>query len=335
MGYGADELYTRLAMRSLARWKELLAETMGSPALFHKTGVLWLGSKDYARLNEMTAVLTRYKVPFESLSSSAIAQRHPQFSSDDLESGILETESGVLMGRRAVAAVVERGLSVGLEYRQAQVTPPHEADARSSKLGAISTSDGGRISAGQFVFACGAWLGKIFPEILGACIFPSRQEVFFFGVPPGDNQFSAPSLPTWLIQADEVYGMPDLESRGFKIAFDSHGQRVDPDIQTRVVSPESIEHVRAYVAKRFPALANAPIVETRVCQYENTSSGDFLIDRHPKMNNVWFAGGGSGHGFKHGPAIGEYVAQQILDGGPAESRFALASKATEQKRAVY
>ena len=66
--------------------------------------------------------------------------------------------------------------------------------------------------------------------------------------------------------------MPDLESRGFKIAFDSHGQRVDPDTQTRVVSVESIESVRSYMAKRFPALANSPIVETRVCQYENTSS---------------------------------------------------------------
>jgi sarcosine oxidase len=335
MGYGADEMYSRWAMRSLVQWKELLAETMGLPVLFHKTGVLWLGSKDNAPLDEMTAVLTRCKVPFESLSSRAIAKRYPQFSSHGLGSGILETGSGALMGRRAVAAVVECALSLGAEYRQAQVTPPFAADTRSSRVDAISTSDEQRISAGQFVFACGAWLGKIFPEILGPRIFPSRQEVFFFGVPPGDRQFSAPSLPTWLIQGDEVYGMPDLESRGFKIAFDSHGQRVDPDTQSRVVSAESIAHVRDYVAKRFPALANAPIVETRVCQYENTSNGDFLIDRHPEINNVWFAGGGSGHGFKHGPAFGEYLAQQILDGGPAEPRFALASKATEQRRAVY
>ena len=335
MGYGADELYTRWAMRSLVQWKELFAETMGLPVLFHETGVLWLGSKDYARLDEMTAVLTRCKVPFESLSGSAIARRYPQFDSQDLSSGILETDSGVLMGRRAVSEVTDSALSLGAEYRQAQVMPLSATDSNNSRLASISTNNGEKISAGQFVFACGAWLGKIFPEILGPRIFPSRQEVFFFGVPPGDSQFSARSLPTWLIQADEVYGMPDLESRGFKIAFDSHGQRVDPDTQTRVVSAESIEHVREYVAKRFPALANAPIVETRVCQYENTSNGDFLIDRHPEMNNVWFAGGGSGHGFKHGPAIGEYVAQQILDGGPTEPRFALSSKATEQKRAVY
>jgi monomeric sarcosine oxidase len=335
MGYGADELYTRWAIRSLVQWKELFAETMGTTPLFHQTGVLWLGNKEYARLNEMTAVLARCKVPFESLSGSAIAQRYPQFSSQDLGVGILETESGVLMARRAVSEVVESALSLGVEYRQTKFTRLSPTDSNHSTLAAISTNNGEQISAGQFVFACGAWLGKIFPEILGPRIFPSRQEVFFFGVPPGDSRFSARSLPTWLIQADEVYGMPDLESRGFKIAFDSHGEHVDPDTQSRVVSVESVEHVREYVAKRFPALANAPIVETRVCQYENTSNGDFLIDRHPKINNVWFAGGGSGHGFKHGPAVGEYAAQQILDGGPAEPRFLLTGKATKQNRAVY
>lgn len=334
MGYGADELYTRWAIRSLVRWKELFAETLRSPALFQQTGVLWLASKN-AGIREMKAVLSRCNVPFESLSRDAIARRYPQFSPHDLNSGILETQSGVLMGRRAVTAVVERALSSGVLYRQTEVRPPNVADARNSTLDAISTSDGEQISAGQFVFACGAWLGKIFPEILGSRIFPSRQEVFYFGLPPGDRQFSAGSLPTWLIQADEVYGMPSLEWRGFKIAFDSHGEPVDPDTQTRVVSAKSVERVRAYVAKRFPALANAPIVETRVCQYENTSNGDFLIDRHPEMNNVWFAGGGSGHGFKHGPEFGEYLAQQILDGGPAEPRFSLSTKATEQKRAVY
>src|ERR1700692_1732253 len=123
MGYGADELYTRWAMRSMVQWKELFAETMGTTPLFHQTGVLWLGNKEYARLNEMTAVLTRCKVPFESLSESSIAQRYPQISSHNLGVGILEPESGVLMARRAVSEVVESAQSLGMEYRQAQVTP--------------------------------------------------------------------------------------------------------------------------------------------------------------------------------------------------------------------
>jgi glycine/D-amino acid oxidase-like deaminating enzyme len=120
-----------------------------------------------------------------------------------------------------------------------------------------------------------------------------------------------------------------------KIALDAHGAAVDPDTQSRVVSEESAQKMREYVAQRFPGLKDAPIAETRVCQYENTSNGDFLIDRHPEIKNVWFVGGGSGHGFKHGPAVGEYVAVQLFDGAPPEPRFSLATKETVQHRAVY
>jgi glycine/D-amino acid oxidase-like deaminating enzyme len=199
----------------------------------------------------------------------------------------------------------------------------------------VKCSNRETISAGQFVFACGPWLGKIFPEILGSRIFPTRQEVFFFGVPPGDERFAPPALPTWLFQEDEYYGMPDLEGRGLKIALDHHGERVDPDTQSRLPTAAEAEIVENYVGRRFPAMRNAPVVETRVCQYENTSNGDFLIDRHPEMENVWFVGGGSGHGFKHGPAVGEYVARQILDKSTPEPRYSLATKETVQKRAVY
>jgi glycine/D-amino acid oxidase-like deaminating enzyme len=219
----------------------------------------------------------------------------------------------------------------GVEFAIEQVNQPAEPGT----LSQITTASGRTISAGQFVFACGAWLGKVFPEILGSRIFPTRQEVFFFGPPAGDRRFAPPDLPTWLFQADDVYGMPDIENRGLKLARDAHGERVDPDTQSRMASAEGAEWARKYVARRFPAMRDAPIVETRVCQYENTSSGDFLIDRHPELSNVWFAGGGSGHGFKHGPAFGEYLAEQLCGEGLAEARFCLASKATEQRRAVH
>jgi len=84
--------------------------------------------------------------------------------------------------------------------------------------------------------------------------------------------------------------MPDLESRGLKIAYDGHGERVDPDTQSRIVTPAMREGFGRMVERRFPALTEAPIVETRVCQYENTSSGGFLIDRHPGMENVLVRG---------------------------------------------
>ena len=263
------------------------------------------------------------------LFRSDLAKRYPQINLANIEFGILEETSGVLLARRAVATVVADAQRAGAEYRLAQI----RGVSASGKE--ITTFTGEPISAGRFVFACGAWLGKLFPEILGNRIFPTRQEVFFFAIPAGDGRFAAPALPTWLFQDDQVYGMPDIESRGLKIAFDHHGPPADPDTQSRFASAEAAAEASNYVAHRFPALGGAPIVESRVCQYENTSSGDFLIDRHPLLENVWFAGGGSGHGFKHGPAVGEYLAAQILDNTVAEPRFSLATKKTVQHRAVY
>jgi monomeric sarcosine oxidase len=329
MGYGADELYTRWSMRSLVQWKELFAAKQNP--LFLKTSVLWLAKENDARLKHTIATLERCEVPFEKLDRAQLEKRYTQIGLEDVSAGVLETESGVLLARRAVAAVVEGAVKQGVEYRVAKIKTPHG----SNKVEFITGDDGARISAGVYVFACGAWLGKVFPEILGTRIFPSRQEVFFFGVPAGDSRFAPPALPTWLFQDDLFYGMPDIENRGLKIAVDEHGERVDPDTQSRIVSAEATRAVRDYAARRFPALRDAPIVETRVCQYENTSSGDFLIDRHPEMANVWFAGGGSGHGFKHGPALGEYVAGQLLDSQVSEHRFSLATKAGTQARSVF
>jgi len=329
MGYGADELYTRWSQRSLVQWKEFFAATKQS--LFLETGVLWMAGKNDARLRDTAATLKRCGVVFEEYDRAELERCYTQIALEEIQKGIIEPHSGVLMARRAVAATVEDAIRRGVEYYSGQAAGAREA----GDVKHVTTKQGDRIAAGQFVFACGAWLSKIFPDALGARIFPSRQEVFFIGIPAGEMRFAPPALPTWLFQEDLVYGMPDIESRGLKIAFDKHGERVDPDTQSRIVSPEMTKAVREYVARRFPALRDAPIVETRVCQYENTSSGDFLLDRHPEMENVWFAGGGSGHGFKHGPAVGEYLAGQLLDAARAEPRFSLATKETVEKRAVY
>jgi len=329
MGYGRDEIYTRWSQNSLVQWKKLFAK--GGDRLFHQTGVLWLSREGDERLPESVATLERCGIKHEVIERAALEKRYPQVNFDGVERGLLEPDSGVLMARRAVACVAEDVVKRGARLEIAQIVPP----LKKEKLEGVETTEGKWISAGQFVFACGPWLGKMFPELLGPRIFPTRQEVFFFGTPPGDRRFAPPDLPTWLFTMDEVYGMPDLEGRGLKVALDTHGMRIDPDTQSRMTSPEITDWARRYVARRFPALKDALIVETRVCQYENTSNGDFLIDRHPDLENVWFAGGGSGHGFKHGPAFGEYMASLVCGKGKAEARFSLPSKSTVQNRAVY
>jgi sarcosine oxidase len=214
-----------------------------------------------------------------------------------------------------VQAVVAQAVREGVEYRQERMTDRYRADAT--------------------VYACGPWLPKIFPEVLGGRIRATRQEVFFFGTAPGDLSFAPPRMPVWIDITDEhgAYTVPELENRGFKLGFDRHGPEFDPDTGDRVVI--GLDAARAFLAERFPSLAGAPLVESRVCQYENTSTGDFLIDRHPDLENVWLVGGGSGHGFKHGPAVGEYVCQAIVNGGAGEPRFSLASKEESRQRTVY
>ena len=330
MGYGAEEIYTRWSMRSLVKWKELFAATHNE-ALFQNTGVLWMAAADDPTLRATREVLRRCGVRFVELNRAVLELKYPQVGLDGVAEGIFEPDSGVLMARRAVAATVAEAVRLGVEYRTAAIRQPQGAD----QLQEIAGESGEILCAKEFVFACGAWLKKLFPAILGKRIFVTRQAVFYVSVPAGDERFSVPALPTWLVQNNECYGMPDLESRGLKVALDRHGEAVDPDTQSRLVTNAEIAEMREYVAMRFPALKGAPIAETRVCQYENTSNGDFLIDRHPELSNVWLAGGGSGHGFKHGPAVGEYVAGQLVDGTAPEPRFSLASKKTLQKRTVY
>lgn len=330
MGYGPSEIYTRWSMKALPLWQQLFAEA-GQPQLFQQTGVLWMAQTNDAYTRETLAMLEKLGPKFEKLSPDEVRARYRQIVFDEGMWGILEPESGVLLARRAVQAVVEQARKNGVEYRTEAVFGP----TSEGRLKSVGTRSGETIAAGTFVFACGPWLPKVFPSLLGDRIFPSRQEVFFFGVPAGETRFTRPAMPTWICLGDEYYGMPDIESRGFKIAFDRHGERVDPDTQSRIASEEGAAAARAYLARRFPVLKDAPAVETRVCQYENTSNGDFLVDKHPQFENVWLVGGGSGHGFKHGPSMGEYAAACVKAGGITEKRFSLATKEAMQKRAVY
>ncbi len=331
MGYGGDEIYTRWSRKALPKWKELFAQA-GRPELFRCTGVLWIAHEGEKYALDTMATLDRAGCRYERLSLGQLVEQCPRMSFEPDCWGIFEPDSGVLMARRAVEAVVDQARRAGATYDNALVRRPI---AQHRRVREITTQSGETYSAETFVFACGPWLRKTFPELLGDRLFVSRQEVFFFGVPAGDRKFRPPALPTWLNVGDEFYGMPDLEGRGLKIAHDRHGVAVDADTQSRLATPEALATARGYLARRFPILQDAPVVETRVCQYENTSNGDFLIDRHPEMENVWLAGGGSGHGFKHGPSLGEYVAARVTDGGAVEPRFSLTTKQSVQRRAVF
>jgi monomeric sarcosine oxidase len=330
MSYGADEIYTRWSHRSLAVWQEFFAG-VGRQELFHRTGVLLMARENDPRITATAQTLESVGVNFELLRRDELERRYPQIDFGEATLAIYEPASGALMARRAVQSVADFVARNGGDYLVESALAP----AGSGRLNEIVTRGGARIGADAFVFACGPWLPKLFPALLGDRIRPTRQEVYFFGVPAGDTRFAPPLTPTWIDFSAETYGMPDLENRGFKLGFDRHGEAIDPDTAERYLTDDSLELARAFLARRFPALADAPLVEARICQYENTSNGDFLIDLHPDFGNVWLVGGGSGHGFKHGPALGEYVAARVIGGGEIERRFTLATKEISRKRTVF
>lgn len=330
--YGADRIYTEMAWHSLPHWKAL-SKLSGLP-IFHQTGVLFFFGEEHPYANATIKAHKAMGLPTQLLDTRQMAAKFPQIDFSDIALGLYEPELGVLMARRAVQTLADRFVRSGGSYLQARIRAPDAG----KPLDAVRTEAGETIRATHFVFACGPWLPKVFPDVVGGRIFPTRQEIFFFAPPAGDARFGPSHLPGWadFNGGDLYYGAPDLEARGFKIAFDKHGPPIDPDTGDRVASAEGLANVRAYMARRFPAMAGAQMVEARVCQYENSANGDFLIDRHPEWPNAVLVGGGSGHGFKHGPEVGRYAAELVLGTlAKVEPRFSLAGKGTTQERTVH
>jgi glycine/D-amino acid oxidase-like deaminating enzyme len=329
--YGKDAIYTRMAMDSLPQWKALSAGS-GLP-IFIPAGVLFFFPTEEPYVRDSIAAHRKFGLSTHVLDRTEMARRFPMIDFDGITVGLHEPEFGALMARRSVLTLVDRFVKAGGTYHKGFVQPP---DAR-GELREIRLSNGERIAADRFVFAAGPWLPKLFPDVIGPKIQPTRQEVFFFAPPAGDRRFSPGAMPGWadFNGGDIFYGFPDLESRGVKFAHDAHGVPVDPDTQSRRPTDAALAEIVAYRDRRFPLLKGAPLTEARVCQYENSSNGDFLIDFHPRLANVLLVGGGSGHGFKHGPEVGRYAAARLYGSVKPEPRFGLATKSEVHHREVH
>ncbi|MGH7671893.1 MAG: FAD-dependent oxidoreductase [Gemmatimonadales bacterium] len=317
--YGPRQVYTKLTARALALWKE--HERRWRRRLYYPIGVLWLVGTDDQYEKAALPLLRAAGLTFEELTAAEVARRYSQINVEAVRWAIHERDAGYLTARLACAAVVEGLVAEGGEYRQRAVQPGSTA---AGEMRGVTLSDGSVLQADTYVFACGPWLGTLFPDVIGARITSTRQEVFFFGTPPGDDRFGEDALPVWADHgARFMYGVPGNRYRGFKIADDTRGAPFDPTAGERVPTATGLAAVRAYLAFRFPALNDAPLLEARVCQYEQSPDEDFIVDRHPLAANVWLVGGGSGHGFKHGPAVGELVAGAVLDGESPDPAFRL------------
>jgi glycine/D-amino acid oxidase-like deaminating enzyme len=319
--YGPNQPYTELAAHAMKLWTRY--GQRWKRQFLHRTGVLWMAAPtDDAYERGSLEPLRQAKIPFQELSAATMKKRWPQINFEGIGWGIFEPDSGYLDARASCRAVVDVFTAQGGTYGQMAVLPD---GLENPPVRALTLSDGSRIKADAYVFACGPWMGKMFPETIGKKVQATKQEIFFFGTPAGDSRFNRENLPVWGDHRDHFfYGIPGSGRRGFKVADDSRGPAFDPTHGERTVRPELLANVREYLAFRFPALKHAPVVETRVCQYEETPDGHFILDRHPRADNIWLLGGGSGHGFKHGPAIGEIMADLVLGERQPESFWQLA-----------
>jgi sarcosine oxidase len=307
--HGPDRWYVRSARRARDLWRELEAET--GRRLLIESGIAWFARREDGFEAQSEEALCAEGVPVVRLSFDEAAALFPSFDSDGLAFVLYEPEGGILRAREALLATMDVALAAGARLAAGAARPDGNA----------VLVDGERLEADQVVWACGAWLPALFPGLLGLRV--TKQDVFHFGA---DISWSCPPVPGWVDYDGAVYGTGDVDGFGVKVAPDREGSPFDPDAGERIPSPENEEAARSYMAARFPALADAPLVGARTCPYSLTLDTNFVIARHPEHERVWLLGGGSGHGFKHGPALGEYVAGLLAGTAEPEARFALGER---------
>ena len=317
--YNGQRVYIEMARRAFDLWRE--HETEWQRTVLQRTGALWMfENNDDAFVRRSVDIMREVRLTADEVSVADAVKRFPQMRFDGIRHVWWESEAGFLLARESCELVREACARAGVEYVTAQARPGAMASQRMSR---ITLSDGTHREADAFVFACGPWLGTLFPDVLGWRVRATKQDVLYFGTPAGDRQFDVGSMPVWVTIGQKlIYGIPGNERRGFKMADDTLGADIDPTALERIVSPQSVVTARATLRRRFPALARAPLVHAEVCQYESTPDGNFLMDWHPSARNVLLLGGGSGHGFKMGPAVGEMAARLVSGEGAVVPLFA-------------
>lgn len=282
--HGDADWYGALARAARTHWLELQEAT--GARIWEPVGLAWFARHENGFESRSRASLERLGVPHEWLDPEAARSLFPSLKVDDLAGVLYEPEAGVLHARRATQLLVETGEQAGVRYESGRCVPADEP------------------RADVVVWACGPWLASLFPGLVDVKV--ERRDVFFFG---GDASWRG--TPGFCEYDASYYGHGEIEGLGVKVAPDLPGRTIDPDTVDRTPLASWERAARAYAARRFPSLEGAPVIGTRVCQYDLSRDTHFIADRHPERDAWWLIGGGSGHGFKHGPAFAEYVADCI------------------------
>jgi sarcosine oxidase len=305
--HGPDQLYTELAYRARSLWREL-----GRGVLI-EAGVVWFVHRDGGWEADSEHAMRAAGIPVERLEPTEVERLFPSLRVDDLDFALLEPEAGVLRAGDGVRALVARARAGGLRLERGLATPAGDA---------VSLSDGRRLEADHVFWACGAWLARLFPGLVPLRV--TRQDVCLFDAPA---EWATPTVPGWLDFDSSFYGHGLVEPHGMKVSNDAEGAEIDPDERPERATSERIRRSSDYLAYRFPALAGAAVRSAPVCHYSLTPDANFIFGRHPEHERVWLLGGGSGHGYKHGPALAGQVAAVLRGEAEPDPRFGLAARA--------
>ncbi|MEA2417882.1 MAG: hypothetical protein QOE60_88 [Thermoleophilaceae bacterium] len=301
--HGADGFYSASAWRARSVWREL--------GVLVEAGVVWFARRSDGWESESELVLREQRIPVERLDPSEVARLFPSVAVEDLAFGLLEPGAGVLRAGDGVRALVARAAAGGLRVMRGEARPDGDA----------ALVDGRRLEADHVVWACGGWLAGLFGDRVQVRV--TRQDTVLFEAGP---EWASPAVPGWLDFDASAYGHGSIEPYGMKVASDREGSEVEPGLRPQAPDA-SVTAARDYLATRFPALASAPVRSAPSCHYSLTADGNFLFASHPEHERVWLLGGGSGHGYKHGPAVAEHAASVLAGTAQPEPRFALGERA--------
>ena len=285
--HGDDADYSAMAWRALELWPQV------GPGLLVECGVAWFAQREDGWEAASERVLQRLGIPCERTP-------HPHARDDDLAFTLLEPHAGAMRAQRAVQALAAGAREAGAEIVRGRARPD----------GSRAVMDERTLEGDHVVWACGGWLGSLFPDLVSLRV--TRQDLFFVAA---DWEG-----PAWVDYDRAMYGTGNIDGLGAKIAPDAEGPELDPDADLPPTGPENERIARAYAAERFPALAGAALLSSRSCRYELTPDSHFVAGPHPEHAGAWLFGGGSGHGFKHGPALAERMAAALV-GGPLPEQW--------------
>lgn len=309
--YGDRLMYTKMNIRAHELWNKWQQEW--NRDLMYSTGRLVMGDSNYKTVAiKSKETVDKFGIESEVLDHDELAYRWPQINVDGIDAGLYFSGGAggsTLMAGDSCRAVGKAFVKAGGKFKIGKATP---GPSLSNKMQNIDLNDSEKAEAQIYIFACGPWMSKLFPKIFEKRLKVYRRDVLFVGPAPGDDRYSYPNFPVWSFFNTRYYGMPDIRGRGLKVAPWPDYNSLDVDNDDRIVNSYEVKRIHEFVAHRFPGLKNQPVLESRVCQLTLSKDEHFIIDKHPEMDNVWFVCAGSGHGFKHGPALGEYVANRIL-----------------------